>query len=227
MENSQLNKPIQIMLVEDQAAYREVITIALEREDAMELASQFGTAEFALRKLQSTTGNSIPDVILLDLNLPGMGGLESIPWLKKHAPKTKIIILTQSNSEADVLQAIQAGASGYLLKSSTPKEIKRSIHTVIDGGAALDASVASFILNTLKAKLPETSLVGLLSQRELETLSLLADGLSKKEIAEQMSISEYTVVYHVKNIYEKLDATNAPSAISKAYQNGILPVKDS
>lgn len=220
-----MNTPVRIMLVEDQAAYREVISLALKRETTMELTRQFGTAEFALRALQHPKEQDAPDLILLDLNLPGMSGIEAIPWINQYAPDTKIIILTQSDAEADVLQAIRAGVSGYLLKSASPAQITDSIRTVMDGGAPLDAGVAGFILDTLQGKLPKTEPEAALSERELEILTLLANGLSKKEIANQLGISAYTVVYHVKHIYEKLEAVNAPAAISKAYEHGILPRK--
>ena len=220
-----MNHPVRIMLVEDQAAYREVITLALKRETSVKLISQFGTAEFALRALQDPQKQVAPDLILLDLNLPGMGGIEAIPWIKKYSAHTKIIILTQSDAEADVLEAIRAGASGYLLKSASPTQITNSIQTVMEGGAPLDAGVASFILNALQDTLPSTEPKAALSDRELEILSLLASGQAKKEIADQLGISAYTVVYHVKHIYEKLEAVNAPAAISKAYEHGILPAK--
>ncbi len=220
-----MNHPVRIMLVEDQAAYREVISLALKREASVELTSQFGTAEFALRALQHPKEQDVPDLILLDLNLPRVSGIEAIPWIKEYSPNTKIIILTQSDAEADVLQAIRAGASGYLLKSASPAQITESIRTVMDGGAPLDAGVARFILNTLQGKLPSTKPKTALSDRELEVLSLLASGQAKKEIANQLGISAYTVAYHVKHIYEKLEAVNAPAAISKAYEHGILPTQ--
>jgi DNA-binding NarL/FixJ family response regulator len=218
-----MKNPIRIMLVEDQAAYREVISLALEREEQMELIQQFGTAEFALRELQYAKGENVPDIVLLDLNLPGMSGLEAIPWIKKYSADTKIIILSQSEAEADVLQAIQAGVSGYLLKSCTPTEIRDSMRTVMEGGAPLDAGVARFILKNLQNKPTTAKLESPLSERELEVLTLLADGLAKKEISNQLGISTYTVVYHTKHIYEKLNAPNAPSAINKAHQHGLLP----
>ncbi len=149
------------MLVEDQAAYREVITLALKHDQTIELISQYGTAEFALRQIQSPTAKNVPDIVLLDLNLPGMSGLEAIPWFKKYSPNTKIIILTQSEAEADVLQAIRSGASGYLLKSSSPNQIKDSIQMVMNGGASLDDRLARFILDTLVDKLPGVHLRGL------------------------------------------------------------------
>ena len=103
-------KTIRIMLVEDHFGYRETIAIALEQNENMELGSQFGTAEIALRNLQNAAPEDQPDVVLLDLNLPGMSGLEALPWIKQYAPESEVIILTQSDNAADVTRAISAGA---------------------------------------------------------------------------------------------------------------------
>ena len=219
-----MTKPIHIMLVEDHPEYREVIEMTLELESNLILDSQFGTAEMALRSLQSLDTRQEPDVILLDLNLPGMNGLDAIPYFNSAVPDAKIIVLTQSDREADVLRAIALGASGYLLKSSTTKEITEGIHTVANGGASLDSNVAGFILKTLKTKLPKNQQDDQqsLSQRELEVLTLLAEGLAKKEIADRLQISTSTVVTHVGHIYEKLNATNAPAAVHKAHLKGLF-----
>jgi len=212
-----------IMLVEDHAGYREVITRALKREADLELISQFGTAEAALDSLQETPRPATPDLLLLDLNLPGMSGLEAIPWFKKYVPQIEIIILTQSDRASDVMTAITLGASGYLLKSATVAQIKEGIRTVTEGGASLDPQVARFILGTLGKRPPKAEPKKALSKRELEILTLLSDGLVKKEIAEQLGISTHTVVDHVKRIYIKLEVPNAPSAVAKAYKTGIFP----
>ncbi|MDQ8183565.1 response regulator transcription factor [Pelagicoccus sp. SDUM812005] len=217
-----MKDPIRIMLVEDHPAYREVIERAIKRATNLNLVSQFGTAEIALRNAQELRPESVPDVILLDLHLPGMSGLESIPWFKKYIPKSEILVLTQSDNESDIHAAISSGASGYLLKSATVTQIKEAIQTVADGGASLDPNVARFILDKLKTlptiEKPERSL----SERELEILTLLGDGLVKKEIADKLNISITTVAYHVKHIYEKLNVMNAPAAIAKAFKTGIL-----
>lgn len=214
-----------VMIVEDHPEYRAMVELALEKEPGMELAGQFGTAESALRSLEERREPRIPDVILLDLNLPGIAGLEAIPRFKPVVPDARIIILTQSDREADVLKAITLGAAGYLLKSATVSQITDGIRTVMGGGASLDASVATFILGTLRAKLPTQQLEQLLTDRELEVLTLLADGLVKKEIADRLNISTTTVVSHVARIYEKFNVQNAPAAIAKAFQSGILPIK--
>jgi DNA-binding NarL/FixJ family response regulator len=217
-----MKKNIRIMLVEDNRDYRAVIEHALEVEPDIELISQFGTPEIALRSLEGRETRKVPDLILLDLRLPGMDGLEALPWFRKALPNVKVIILTQSDAEADVLKAIQLGASGYLLKSARADQLTEGIRNVMAGGASLDAGGAGFILNTLQAKLPNNQTAPLLSTRQLEILTLLAEGLAKKEIADQLKISYSTVDTHVANIYEKLGAANAPAAISKAYRKGLL-----
>ncbi len=213
------------MLVEDHPGYREVIERAVRRESGMELSSQFGTAEIALRSLQDSSKFPSPDLILLDLNLPGMSGLEALPWIKKYCPKSEVIVLTQSDCESDVLHAISLGSSGYLLKSSTVRQITEAIHTVMDGGAIIDPSVARYILNTVKHIKPKEKPEKHLSEREKEILTLLADGLVKKEIADKLEISVTTVAYHVKHIYEKLNVQNAPAAVAKAFRMGMFSTK--
>ena len=215
-----MKKQIKIILVEDNLAYRKGISCALDRSSDMELIAEFGASEFALTNLQKLP---TPDILLLDLNLPGKSGLESIPLFQAQTPKTKIIILTQSDREADVLHAIRIGASGYLLKSVSIAQLIDGIQAVYQGGATLDPSVSQFILNNLKQPPVRIATDTDLSKRELEVLTLIAEGQAQKMIASQLNISVYTVSEYIHNIYNKLDVPNAPSAVSKAYQSGILP----
>ena len=217
-----MKKNIRVMIVEDHPEYREVIEIALKKESGIELISEFGTAERALRSLQDMSTRKEPDIILLDLNLPGMSGLEAIPYFSKTIPDARIIILSQSNQEADVLQAITLGAAGYLLKSSTVASITDSIRTVMEGGAPIDAGVAKYILATLKTSHPKEESLPALSDREMEILTLVAKGHLKKEIAELLGISVYTVVTHTGHIYQKLNVANAPAAVNKAHTLGLF-----
>jgi two-component system nitrate/nitrite response regulator NarL len=218
-----MKNKIRVMLVEDHPGYREVITRALKNEKLIELISQFGTAEIALRSLQDRSTRKVPDLILLDLNLPGLSGLEALPYFKQSIPDTKIIILTQSDKDADILNAISLGAKGYLLKSSTANQIRDGIKTVINGGASLDPAVANLILNTISERPRKVPLEKKLSEREMEVLSRLGEGLVKKEIASVLGISITTVADHVRHIYEKLEVQNAPSAVNKAHRLGLFP----
>ncbi|MGB2560749.1 MAG: response regulator [Akkermansiaceae bacterium] len=222
-----MNKNINIIMVEDHPEYREIVEMAISRQDGMELTEQFGTAERALEHLRHLDEhNDMPDVILLDLNLPGMDGLEALELLATEAPATRIVALTQSDHEEDILKAVSLGASGYLLKSSTVQQLIESIKHVMQGGASLDARIAGFVMGELKARLPHQELEKMLTAREIEILSLMAEGLVKKQISEKLGISVTTVISHVGNIYEKLEASNAPSAIAKGFKLGILKLDD-
>lgn len=218
-----MSQKIRIMLVEDNSDYRLVIEHALEPEADIELVSQFSMPEIAIRHLEDKT-RIIPDLILLDLRLPRMDGLESLTWFRKALPRAKIIILTQSDAEADVLKAIQLGASGYLLKSSRADQLIDGIRSVIKGGSPIDANIAHYILNRLPST-PDSKeeARAQLTKRQIEILSMLAEGYSKKELSNMLSISVSTVNTHVEHIYQKLGAPNAPAAVSTAYKSGILP----
>jgi DNA-binding NarL/FixJ family response regulator len=221
-----MNRKIRIMLVEDHPGYREVIARTLKSQSDIELISQFGTAEIALRTLQDKSRPNVPDLILLDLNLPGLSGLEALPLFIKHAPETKIIVLTQSDRKEDVLTAISRGVSGYLLKSATAQQIKDGIHTVMNGGASLDPGMAKHILDAMKTRTPVIGPNKVLTERELEVLALLGEGLLKKEIADRLDISVSTVIDHVRHIYERLSVQNAPSAVHKAHRLGLFSPDD-
>lgn len=217
--------PVKILLVEDNPQYRRVIDLALKRDTRFQLLLATGTAERALEVLgRSSQAEERPDLLLLDLHLPGMGGLAAIPRLLETAPGIKILVLSQSDKEADVVKAITSGASGYLLKSSDMKQIAESILSVMEGGAALDAKVAQYILQTLREKHPHTEDEPIITGRELEILHLLAEGLVKKQIADRLHISPFTVAAHVRSIYQKLHVVNAPAAVHQAYRKGILPL---
>lgn len=218
--------PLNVVIVEDNPEYRNVLKMAFEFDDDIELTAIYGSAEHAFRSLEPKLQAKVPpNILLLDLNLPEMPGLEAITWFVKYLPETPIIVLTQSESESDVVAAIQNGATGYLLKSATIEQIKDAIQTVASGGALLDAKVAKYIMNLLQSTSISVESQPSLSGREMEVLELLAEGLVKKEIAQKLGISFFTVSTHIRHVYDKLNVLNAPSAISTAYKKGILPIK--
>jgi two-component system nitrate/nitrite response regulator NarL len=218
--------PTKVILVEDNPEYRNVLKLAFEFDDSIELIGIYGSAEHALRALEpKSTKGLIPDILLLDLNLPEMSGLEAMQWFRDYLPKAAIIVITQSEAESDVLTAIQNGAKGYLLKSATVNQIKDSIHTVVDGGSLLDSKVAKYIIAQVQKAPAKDDSQANLSSREMEVLGLLAEGLVKKEIAKKLGISFFTVSTHIRHVYDKLNVINAPAAVSTAYQTGLLPIQ--
>lgn len=218
-----MSKSIKLMLVEDSPEYRETIALAVEREEDIRLTGQFGTVEEALSYLEDNLVN-VPDVVLLDLNLPGLSGIDAIPLFLRVVSKLQIIVLTQSDRKADVVYAVAAGANGYLLKGSTRRQIFDGVRMVKGGGAMIDPEMAIHVLNVIKSSAAASkSAGGILAKRELQILTLLASGMVQKEISNQLDITNNTVATHIRRIYEKLNVQNAPAAVAKAFREGIFP----
>ena len=217
-----MSQPIKVVLIEDHPSYRRVIEQAFEFADQIEMSGMFSAAEIAIRQLQNRNPKDAPDVILLDLMLPGINGIEAIKELLDVAPLARIIVLTQSHASSDIESAICSGAQGYLLKSSTVPEIINAVETVAQGGVSIDKDVAGHLLELVqkKSKPIESSIT--LSPREHEILVLLSQGLAKKEIGEQLNLSYGTIATYVRRLYEKLDVQNAAAAVDMAYRSGIL-----
>lgn len=222
----EMEESIKLMLVEDSHEYRHVIQFAFQDDPTMDLVGVFGTAELALRSLENEATRTVPDVMLLDLNLPGISGIEALPDLVRLSPESKVLVLTQSESEADVLAAIKQGAAGYLLKSSSIQELRAGIEAIVKGGASVDPRMARYILNTFRKVPAESGEGSTLSEREMEILSLIGQGLARKEIAERLEISHKTVANHIAHIFDKLNVPNSPAAISKAHRMGLLGDED-
>ena len=221
---------ISVMLIEDHPSYRRAVKRAIDSQNAMKLVSVFGTAETALASLQKLDQSDAPCIILLDLNLPGMNGLAVISQMLALAPSAKIIILTQSNADSDIRTAILAGASGYLLKSSTFAQIVEGIETVASGGASLDGDITLRLMKMVQSphesKDSEAGSHLILSTREKEILRLLGRGMVKKEIAGELNISYGTVATYIRRLYEKFGVQNAAAAIDLAHRLGIFQDED-
>ena len=219
---------IRIVLIEDNPEYRRALSLAMEHSKGFEMVEKFGTAEQALAELRGGSLSKRVDVVLLDLGLPKMQGLESILWIQKFAPEARIIVLTQSDKKEEVIKAIRMGVAGYLLKSTSMEGIREGISEVMEGGASIDPEVAIYLLKQIRK--PDNSLIEepdrMLSKRELEVLHCISKGRARKEIGRKLGISENTVVSHIRHIYDKLNVPNAPSAISSAYEAGILPIEE-
>ena len=215
-------KKTNIMLVEDNPDYRQAVSLALADESWIENMRIFGAAEVALRALQTDPQQPAPGIILLDIGLPGLSGVEVIRDFQSLCPQAQIIMLTQSRDQADVIEAIRQGAAGYLLKSASMDQLIEGIRTVMEGGTPLEPSVARHLIDAISGQRHQVADGIELSPRELEVLRLMGEGMLKKQIADVLKISEHTVAFHVKHVYQKLDVNNSPAAIDKAHRAGIL-----
>ncbi len=208
-----LSRRIRILVVDDHPVVREGLVAILEDEPDFEVGGAVGSAEDAL----ALAARVRPDVVLLDLELPGMDGIEAIPRLAAAVPGARVLVLTAYETDERVLGAIRAGARGYLLKGAAAGEIAQAIRTVHAGGSSLDPRVAAKVLTQMRAPRRST-----LSARERAVLRLVADGLSGKQIARQLSITESTVKFHITSILNKLGAENRAQAVAKAAERGLL-----
>jgi DNA-binding NarL/FixJ family response regulator len=210
--------PHRLWIIEDNRAYREAVTYALETEPGISCDAAFSSAEAALKHWETSEA---PNVILLDLDLPGMSGLDALREFRRLNESVAVLILTEFDDRPKVFQAISEGASGYLLKSSPIADIVRGIHEVMAGGAPLNARIAKMMLSTfthVKPTQPDTALTA----REREVLTRLAAGAAKKQIAAELAISYHTVDMHTRAIYKKLQVNNLSGAVNKALRSGLV-----
>jgi DNA-binding NarL/FixJ family response regulator len=208
-----------VVIIEDNELLRDSLKEAINKSSSINCSNAFGSGEAALEFIESE--ELVPDIILLDIGLPGMSGIELIPELKKLSPSSKIIIITIHDDDENVFNAICAGASGYLLKDLSSDSIVNSISEVMSGGAPMNSHIAKKVLNMFRDQNLRSDGYDL-SEREKEILGLLVDGLSKKQIAEKIFLSHHTVDSHIRNIYAKLEVHSRSSAISKAIKEKLL-----
>lgn len=202
-------KKIGVSLVEDDAGLRSTVREFVEASEGMRFVSGYGSAEEALKKLPTDR----PDVVVMDIQLPGMTGIECVMALKRLLPRVKVLMLTVYSDGDQLFQAIAAGASGYLLKTSKPDRLVNAIREVHEGGSPITSSVARKMVDYFRLIHPVLPDAGTLSEREETTLQLLAEGLMYKEIAERLGISIGTVGTFVHRLYEKLHVTNRTDAV--------------
>ena len=206
---------MRLIIVEDDPLLLENLTILLSGEDGLSVTGSYRSAEDALWALK----HADPEVMLTDLGLPGMSGVELIKKAKEEMPSLEIMAHTVFEDREKVFAAIKAGASGYLLKGSSPREVIESIHALYKGGAPMSPKIARKVIHEFQ---DEGSEPYLLSQRETEIVKRVEEGLTYKEIGDRLGISTHTVHTHIKNIYEKLQAKDRNDAINKARKRGII-----
>lgn len=200
-----------IALVEDSAPMRRNLERMLRRATGLKCVCVCSSAEEAWEQIPK----QMPEVILMDINLPGASGIECTARLKQVLPQAQVIMLTVYEDTASIFSALKAGACGYLLKRSSPGEILDAISNVCTGGAPMTSEIARKIVMTFQSPAPEPAAKATLSAREQEILELLSQGKVSKEIAEQLAISYHTVRVHLKHIYEKLHVRSHAEAMLK------------
>ena len=207
---------MRIAIVEDNTLLRENLVILLNGEKDFEICGNYGTAEDALPNLKEVT----PDILLVDIGLPGMTGIELIKKIKADCPDMEIMVHTVFDARDTVFAAIKAGASGYILKGASPRELIESIENLARGGAPMSPKIARAVIGEFQEV--ENTDQYLLTPREREILVELEKGLTYKELAEKLSISHHTIHTHIKKIYEKLHAKSRRDALTTARKKGII-----
>jgi DNA-binding NarL/FixJ family response regulator len=218
--------PIRTLIVDDHALFRRGLEMVLESEQGIELVGEAGDGEEAVRK----AGESLPDVILMDIRMPRTSGIEACRALKDVAPSAKIVMLTISDEEEDLFEAIRAGASGYLLKDIPLDEVADTVRAVYGGQSLISPSMAGKLLTefaTLARRAEEEERsqrvpAPKLTEREIEVLRLVARGMNNRDIARELFISENTVKNHVRNILEKLQIHSRMEAVMVAVKEKLI-----
>ena len=221
-------QPIRILIVDDHTLFRRGIADVLSSQEDMEVVGEATDGLEAIQKAKEI----VPDVILMDLNMPRCSGLEAIQALQTEMPGIKILVLTVSEMEADLFASVKFGARGYLLKKAEPSELVQAIRHVAQGGAMVSPLMATKLLaefQDLTAGVGEKHAEEVnadLSPREGEVLKLVAKGATNKEIGEALFISENTVKTHLQNIMEKLHLANRSQAAAYAVEKGLVSNKE-
>ena len=207
-----------LWIVEDHAAFRRTLVRVLNAETGLHCTRDFDSCE---KLLVALAQDDAPHLILLDVGLPGMSGLDGIRLIKERAPKTLMVILTVFEDDDKVFKAICAGASGYLLKTSSVAEITQAVRDALAGGSPMTPRIARRVLEMFSELAPKHSNYGL-SDREKEILQLMTTGLIKKEIADRLTLSIHTVDTYLRRIYEKLEVNTRTGAVAKALKEGLV-----
>jgi len=211
MPNWEKNRKLRIAIVEDHSELRGSWQSVIEGSERMECVGAFSSAEEALRLIPGLE----PDVVLMDINLPGISGIECTRRLKREMSEVQILIFTVYKASDKIFEALEAGASGYLLKRTSPEKLLEAIDEVRAGGSPMTSEVARMVVRSFRRSASDEAIEAKLTPREEEILGLLSRGFVTKEIASELGISYFTVQTHLKKIYEKLHVRSRTEAVLK------------
>jgi DNA-binding NarL/FixJ family response regulator len=206
--------PIRVLIVDDHPVVRDGLRGVLSGEPDMAVVGEAGDGAEALTRVAAA--NPAVDVVLMDLRMPTMGGVDAIKELRRAGPTPRVLVLTTFDTDRDVLPAIEAGATGYLLKDAPPEELAAAVRTAAAGRTTLAPAVADRLMNRLRV--PGTTL----TKRETEVLTLVADGLSNQAIGRRLYLTEGTIKSHLVRIYTKLGVDSRTAAIASATRLGLI-----
>lgn len=210
---------VRILVADDHPMLREGLVAVLGTQPDFEVVGEASGSEEAVELARQME----PDVILLDLEMPGTDGIDALRRLREAAPATRTVIFTAYDTDERILGALRAGARGYLLKGASREEIFAAVRTAASGGSPLEPSVTSRLLERANRDSPGPED---LTPREREVLALLAEGLQNREIAARLFVTERTVKFHVSSILHKLEAHNRTEAVSIAARRGLVQIRD-
>jgi DNA-binding NarL/FixJ family response regulator len=218
-------EPIRVLIADDHALFRRGLEMVLDEEQDIDLVGQASDGAEAVAK----AGESLPDVVLMDIRMPKTSGIEAARAMKEAAPSAKIVILTISDEEEDLFEAIRAGASGYLLKDIPLDEVAEAVRAVHGGQSLINPSMAGKLLTEFatlarrdEEERPQQVPAPKLTDREMEVLKLIARGMNNRDIAKELFISENTVKNHVRNILEKLQIHSRMEAVMIAVREKLI-----
>jgi DNA-binding NarL/FixJ family response regulator len=204
---------IRLMVVDDHPVVRSGLIGMFDSEPGFEVVGEAADGSEAIRRAAGLK----PDVILMDLRMPEVDGVAAIRALAEQQPSVRVLVLTTYDTDGDVLAAIEAGATGYLLKDAPPSDLFRAVHAAARGESVLSPAVASRVMGQIRSASDDV-----LSQREIEVLELVAQGESNREAAARLFISEATVKTHLAHIYDKLGVSDRAAAVAEAFNQGLL-----
>lgn len=209
---------IKVAVFDDNDTIRDSITLLLGETQDLEIVRSYSHCLDVVENLIDTK----PDVVIMDIDMPGMNGIEGVKLIRKNCPTVQILMFTVFDDEEKVFAAIKSGAAGYILKNAEPGQLVQAIVEVHNGGAPMTAGIARKVLQQFQSMLPEEKSDYNLSNREKEVLALLVSGLSYKMIAVKLNITYDTVRAHMKKIYEKLHVASMTEAVAKALNQNLF-----